>query len=75
MFPVLSYNIELWYGLATKIEQEQLTGLFKRQPFNLDIDFFVSDSIQQLTTNFIPDVNRILHWCYVKEGSKFIMPN
>ena len=28
VFPGLSYNIELWYGSATKIEQEQLTGLF-----------------------------------------------
>ena len=74
IFPVLSYNIELWYGSATKKEREKLTGLFYRQSFDLDIEFFISDSIQKLATDFITDVNHILHCCYVKGRSKFIMP-
>ena len=71
---MLSYNIELWYGSATKKEREKLTGLFYRQSFDLDIEFFISDSIQKLATNFITDVNHILHCCYVKGRSKFITP-
>ena len=60
----------------TKKEREKLTGLFHRQSFDLNIEFFISDSIQKLATtcNFITDVNHILHCCYVKGRSKFIMP-
>ena len=39
IFPVLSYNIEMWYGSATKKEREKRTGLFYRQSLDLDIDF------------------------------------
>ena len=71
---MLSYNIELWYGSATKKEREILTGLFYRQSFDPYIKFFISDSIQKLAANFITDVNHILHCCYVKGRSKFITP-
>ena len=64
----------MWYGSATQKEREKPTGLFCRQPFDLDLDFFIPDSIQKLATNFITDFNGILYCCYVTEKYKFIIP-
>ena len=62
------------YGSAKQKEQEKVTGLFCRQPFDLDLDFFIPDSIQKLAINFITDLNSILYCCYMTGRSKFIIP-
>ena len=51
IFPVLTYNIELWYFSATVNDRKRLLKHFNRNNFSVDVDSFVVERIHSIASN------------------------
>ena len=62
-FPILTYNIELWYNSANQFERDKLLKPFDRNNFDTDINFLVEHKIFNTATNILVDNEHILNSC------------
>ena len=73
IFPVLAYNIEMWFRSATEGERTKLLKLFSRNNFYLDIPLFISERMDKLAASFVSDQNHILNSCYSRSRKYFLL--
>jgi hypothetical protein len=74
IFPILEYNIELWYFSSNANDRARLLKLFNQNRFAINMDDFVAQRIYKLATNFIEFNDHILNHCYSCPRSNYIMP-
>ena len=61
IFPILAYNIELWYFSSNANDRARLLKLFNRNRFAINMDNFVAQRIYKLATDFIKFNDHILN--------------
>jgi hypothetical protein len=74
IFPILTYNIELWYFSSTVRERTRLFKHFIRNNFSIDITSYVVERIHILATNYANWDEHILNNCYSCPRSQFLLP-
>ena len=74
IFPVLTYNIELWYFSATVNDRKRLLKHFNRNNFSVDVDSFVVERIHSIASNYASWDDHILNECYSCPRSQYLLP-
>ena len=74
IFPILTYNIELWYNSANQFERDKLLKPFDRNNFDTDINFLVEHKIFTTATNILVDNEHILNGCYEVHRKLYQLP-
>ena len=74
IFPILTYNIELWYFSSTINDRAKLLKLFDRNNFYTDMDHFVADRIHKLASNFVEWDDHVLNACYTCPRTQYLLP-
>ena len=74
IFPILTYNIELWHFSSTVKERTKLLKHFDRNNFAVDMDTFVTGRINKLANNIIGSDNHILNDCYSCPRTQYLLP-
>ena len=74
IFPILTYNIELWHFSSTVKERTKLFKHFDRNFFLVDMDTFEADKINNLASNIIISDNHILNDCYACPTTQYLLP-
>ena len=74
IFPILIYNIELWYNSANQFERDKLLKPFDRNNFDTDINFLVEHKIFNTATNILVDNEHILNGCYEVHRKLYQLP-
>ena len=73
IFPIYTYNIELWYHSANQYERDKLIAPFTRIHFYTDINFLVEQKIFNTSSNIIVDNEHILYSCHEVRRKLYIM--
>ena len=74
IFPILTYNIELWYFSSSINDRAKLLKLFDRNNFYTDMDHFVADRIHKLASNFVEWDDHVLNACYTCPRTQYLLP-
>ena len=74
IFPVLTYNIELWYFSATVNDRKRLLKHFNRNNFSVDVESFVVERIHSVASNYASWDDHILKGCYSCPRSQYLLP-
>ena len=75
IFPVLTYNSELWYFSATVNDRKRLLKHFNRNNFSVDVESFVVERIHSIASNYASwDDHIILNECYSCPRSQYLLP-